>query len=132
MKPWKQLPLLTVILAALCFGPSSARAEEAPGLECLESFIQSPNTPRDFFMREGPGYWLNDLRWIGFDDWSFELNAEDAGHAFTYAPIVLLLRDPEGKIQPYVGILPHITMSDGGLDPHLKNPGVMFGLSWSF
>jgi len=132
MKLWEQFPLMTIILAFLCFGPSSARAEEEPGLMSPEPFIQSPNTARAFYTREGPGYWFNDLRWIGFDDWPFEFNPEEPGRAFTYAPIVLLLRDPKGKIQPYVGILPYLTLSDGGVEPHLRSPGVMFGVSWSF
>jgi hypothetical protein len=132
MKLWKLFPWLTIVLASLCFGPSSARAEEEPGLERRGYFIQSPSAARKFYTREGPGYWFNDLRWIGFDEWSFELNAEERGHAFTYAPMVLLLRDPEGKIQPYMGILPYLRMSDGGVDSRWKNPRVMFGLSWSF
>jgi hypothetical protein len=134
MKLRKQLAILTLIAALLHFAPSVAHAEEKPGARSPASSLQTLDTPGELWTRDGFGYWLNDFKWIGFDDWSFELKAEEPGRAFTYeyAPVVVLLRVPKGELQPYIGILPYVTMSGGSFDLHLNDPGVMFGLWWRF
>ena len=132
MKLRKLLPILAFVMTLLSFAPGAARAEEKPGLRSPASFLLDPDTPREFWTRDGLGYWLNGFKWIGFDDWSFELRTEEPSRGLTYAPVVLLLRVPRGDIQPYMGILPYLTMSGGGLDLHVNGPGVMFGLCWSF
>jgi hypothetical protein len=127
--------ILTLLATLLCFAPSAARAQEGPGLRSSGWSLTRPEASRKLWTRDGLGYWLNDFKWIGFDDWSFELKAEEAGQAFscTYAPpVVLLLRASKGDIQPYLGILPSLTTSGGGFDLHLDSPGVMLGVAWSF
>jgi hypothetical protein len=119
----------------LWFAPSATRAEEGPGLGSSGWSLKLPETPRELWTRDGRGYWLNDFKWIGFDDWSFELEAEEAGQAFSWTytpPVVLLLRASRGDIQPYLGILPSLTMAGAGFDLHLNSPGLMLGVSWSF
>ncbi len=130
----KQLPILTLIATLLCFAPSAARAGEGPGLRSSSWSLERPDTPAELWTRDGFGYWFKDFKWIGFDDWSFELKAEEPGPAFTcaYASPVVLLRVSRGDIQPYLGILPYLTMSGDGFDLHLNSPGVMLGVSWSF
>ena len=132
MKLRKRLQVLTMMLSLICFAPFAAQAEEGPNLEISETSLQSTDTPREFYARDGLGYWFSDCRWVGFDDWSLRLNAEDPSRAFTYAPVVLLLRYPKWEIQPYVGMFPSFAMSGGGSDLRPRAPGVVFGVSLSF
>jgi hypothetical protein len=136
MKLWKRLPILTLTLIAtsLYVAPGVARAGHESGLKSSSWSLEQTDPPGDLWTRDGLGYWLNDFRWFGYDDWSLELEAVETGGAFDYeyAPVVLLLRVPKGEIRPYIGILPYLTMSRSGLDLHLDSPGVMLGVCLSF
>jgi hypothetical protein len=132
MKMRQGLQILTLILILVCIAPVPAQAEDESGRRTAGSPLQGKNTPREFYARDGLGYWFSDFRWVGFDDWPFDSNAEDPGRAFTYAPVVLLLRYPKWEIQPYVGMFPYFTMSGGGIDLRPGEPGVVVGVSLSF
>jgi hypothetical protein len=134
MKFPKQFAILTLILVLSYFAASVAHAEAGPSTGTPGTLLQVADTAKQLWIRDGLGYWFNEFKWVGFDDWSFELKVEDPGRAFTYeyVPVVLLMRVPSGRLQPYMGILPYVTMSSGALDLHLNDPGVMFGLWWRF
>lgn len=132
MKLRQRLQILTLILSLICFAPFAARCAEQPDLKLSESAPQDTDTSREFYTRDGLGYWFSDCRWVGFDDWSLGLKAEDPSRAFTYAPVVLLLRYPKWEIQPYVGMFPYFAMSGGGIDLRPGEPGIVLGVSLSF
>jgi hypothetical protein len=134
MKFPKQFAVLTLILVLPYFVASVAYAEAGPSTGSPETLVQLADTPKQLWIRDGLGYWFNDFKWVGFDDWSFELKVEDPSRTFTYeyVPVVFLMRVPSGRLQPYMGILPYVTMSSGTFDLHLNDPGVMFGLWWRF
>jgi len=132
MKVRQSLQILTLILSLICFAPITAQAAEQFGLQTSGSATQGPDIPREFCTRDGLGYWFSDLRWVGFDERSLGLTAEDPSRALGYAPVVLLLRYPKWEIQPYVGILPYFTMSGGSIALRPGDPGVVLGVSLSF
>jgi hypothetical protein len=132
MKLRKPLQILTLLLSLVCFAPIAVRAAEQPDLQLSGSAPQGTDTSREFYTRDGLGCWFSDFRWVGFDEWSLGLNAEDPSRALTYAPVVILLRYPKWEVQPYVGLLPYFTMSGGGIDVRPGDPGVVLGVSLSF
>jgi hypothetical protein len=134
MKQRKRVQAL-IIVSLMCFAPAAAPAAEQPGLKTSGSVPQgtdTSDTPEDFYTRDDLGYWFSDFRWVGVDDWPLGVDAEDPSRAFTYAPVVLLLRYPKWEIQPYLGIFPYFTMSGGGIDLRPGDPGIVLGVSLFF
>lgn len=133
MKRCKNFLVSATVLILLYSAPSSAQSDgEASSLKFLERSLDLADALQEHFRREESGNWLNDFRWIGFSEWSFESNAQASGGFFTNERVLLLLRIPRGKVQPYLGMVTGLSTSEDGVafDPGSK--GMMLGLFWNF